>query len=651
MDLSDWSEIIRFSNGSPEDKTRAVDIVFSNPKLFTHNNVIELVRTLSKASEPEIVRLALAKGLENKEITVGVSQELSKLLTDPSEVVREQALVSQARAEAYAEQLEVKTRLIRGRLWPLRVARRWLMRQKLRGAVIIAFLLGASVAILVHCLKLPLSTSAMTSLSQVNATIFALAFTIPLAASQFSTYPSRPESLFDTKNLLYFATYIPSIFLALIAPADTILAALTLGLSVTCAVLVVPYLFRTGLKLKPKRIIEGEKTRVLRRWREDTEEGLAEPGSEIENLARMALGRRDYQTFETSMVAMISLVRESMKLPVRSKTSPLQPGAAGLSQAVQRIGEACVEDSLAVAIWCSKILDLGTRKSFVPDETTNILKYVEYDQLSHIIGSSASKGLPYAIPMTALIEWAILNQPSGPDDSMDRIDRCVGVLQGLPLAMVDEAFRSSWERIQPYPLLESVFSPIRPFMLSYLPRMKRHLEEMLAKCETRFSEIACERLFENLTLNTPATIDLAKPEDALQITTLQRSCYSQESAARNDWQIPPAMETTGQLVSAMKESVILTAKIEGIVVGSVRASLEKNQFLIRRLFVHRRFRGKGVGSQLLGEIERRGPVGLVQEAYVGYYEPERVRFLQKRAYAVYALHTLSNTVQLVYMKK
>ncbi len=147
------------------------------------------------------------------------------------------------------------------------------------------------------------------------------------------------------------------------------------------------------------------------------------------------------------------------------------------------------------------------------------------------------------------------------------------------------------------------------------------------------------------------TIEPPVPDDSAMIVQIRRVCYSVEADTRKDWQIPQIVERSSRLAQDISESIVLEAKADGVIVGSVRATRLTDQCLIDRLFVHTSFRNLGIGSQLLSAAERRLCNAKTIRAYLGMRVAGTMAFLQKRGYSVSAEYGLTNGVDLLYMEK
>jgi GNAT superfamily N-acetyltransferase len=143
----------------------------------------------------------------------------------------------------------------------------------------------------------------------------------------------------------------------------------------------------------------------------------------------------------------------------------------------------------------------------------------------------------------------------------------------------------------------------------------------------------------------------AKPVDAIEILALQKVAYQSEARLNNDWSIPPLTQTISEIEAEFETKVFLKALFEGHVIGSVRASLDSGTCLVGRLIVHPKYRGRGVGTLLMEEIETVFSHAKRFELFTGTKSINNIRLYQRLGYQAYREADLSSKVRLVFMEK
>lgn len=143
----------------------------------------------------------------------------------------------------------------------------------------------------------------------------------------------------------------------------------------------------------------------------------------------------------------------------------------------------------------------------------------------------------------------------------------------------------------------------------------------------------------------------AKQDDCDQIIQLQRLAYESEARLYNDWTLPPLLQTEDSLRQELETSHILKA-IEGSeIVGSVRAKLVEDTCHIGRLIVHPDFQGKGIGTELLQQIEKRFSQAAQFELFTGSKSEGNIRFYVRNGYTISRTQVLTENISLVYFVK
>lgn len=146
-------------------------------------------------------------------------------------------------------------------------------------------------------------------------------------------------------------------------------------------------------------------------------------------------------------------------------------------------------------------------------------------------------------------------------------------------------------------------------------------------------------------------IGRANPEDACEILALQKVAYQSEALLYDDWTIPPLIQTESQIEADFESKVFLKAVSNDRIIGSVRASLDRDTCLVGRLVVHPDFQRKGIGTRLLLETETFFSSAERFELFTGSRSIDNIRLYGRLGYQVCREQDLSPKVRLVFMEK
>jgi ribosomal protein S18 acetylase RimI-like enzyme len=140
-------------------------------------------------------------------------------------------------------------------------------------------------------------------------------------------------------------------------------------------------------------------------------------------------------------------------------------------------------------------------------------------------------------------------------------------------------------------------------------------------------------------------------EDAPEILELQKLAYQSEAAIYSDYAIAPLKQTLEELQSDFKSLIILKTVQNGRLIGSVRGGVQGETGYIGRLIVHPEFQNRGIGSQLLGEIEFR--LGAVKrfELFTGHKSERNLYLYQKLGYRIWRTEKINELLSQVYLQK
>jgi len=147
------------------------------------------------------------------------------------------------------------------------------------------------------------------------------------------------------------------------------------------------------------------------------------------------------------------------------------------------------------------------------------------------------------------------------------------------------------------------------------------------------------------------TIEPAQVGDADEILALQRLAYQSEAEINRDFTIPPLTQTPAEIESEFERKIFLRAKMNGRIIGSVRAELRDGTCHIGRLIVHPDRQKRGVGSRLLREIEARFPQVERFELFTSERSQRNLHLYQKSGYRIFKREPMNERVTLIYLEK
>lgn len=151
--------------------------------------------------------------------------------------------------------------------------------------------------------------------------------------------------------------------------------------------------------------------------------------------------------------------------------------------------------------------------------------------------------------------------------------------------------------------------------------------------------------------NSRISIKKAQFEDLEEILTLQYLSYQSEADLVGTNDIPPLKQTISEVIDEYKCGTILKMVAENnVIIGSVRAKKVDGTVHIGKLMVHPDYRGKGLGTKLLIEIEQYFPDSRY-ELFTSTKSVDNIRLYQKLGYKIFSEKVLDCGLVFVYMEK
>ncbi|XHH08578.1 MAG: GNAT family N-acetyltransferase [Candidatus Bathyarchaeia archaeon] len=145
-------------------------------------------------------------------------------------------------------------------------------------------------------------------------------------------------------------------------------------------------------------------------------------------------------------------------------------------------------------------------------------------------------------------------------------------------------------------------------------------------------------------------IETANPNDAQEILSIQKLAFTVQAQLYNVYTLPPLLETLDEVKAAFQTHTILKATIDGRIVGSVRFIEKDGTCFVGRLLVDPAFQNRGVGAELLRQIECLSTAGRL-ELYTGYKSEKSLHLYRKLGYKEFKTGKDSAGITIIYLEK
>jgi len=146
-------------------------------------------------------------------------------------------------------------------------------------------------------------------------------------------------------------------------------------------------------------------------------------------------------------------------------------------------------------------------------------------------------------------------------------------------------------------------------------------------------------------------IERAIISDAEEILSLQKLAYRSEAEIYNDFNIPPLVQTLESIEKDFENQYFLKAVMDGKIIGSVRAYTKEGTCYIGRLIVHPDFQNRGIGTDLMNEIERIFNTRRRFELFTGDKSERNLYFYQKLGYKIFKKAKITDQTIIVFLEK
>lgn len=147
-------------------------------------------------------------------------------------------------------------------------------------------------------------------------------------------------------------------------------------------------------------------------------------------------------------------------------------------------------------------------------------------------------------------------------------------------------------------------------------------------------------------------IKLAEENDLKVILALQRETFALVAMQMNNFDIPPLLQTFEDIYKEYNTGVILKYMSEnGQIVGSVRGYIDGyNICHVGKLIVHPDYQNRGIGKELMYEIEKYFPCCRKFSLFTGEVTPNTLHLYSKVGYHIICKQVMDN-VNMIVMEK
>lgn len=145
----------------------------------------------------------------------------------------------------------------------------------------------------------------------------------------------------------------------------------------------------------------------------------------------------------------------------------------------------------------------------------------------------------------------------------------------------------------------------------------------------------------------------AEKSDAPEILGLQKTAYQSEAEIYGDESLPALQQTLEEMQSEFDRpgQVFLKTVVNGKIIGSMRGYIENDTAYLSRVLVHPYFRNRGIGRQLVHEMEKAFPNVKRFEVKTGHKSEQNLARFKAHGYREFKTEPLNAGITWVYLQK
>lgn len=145
----------------------------------------------------------------------------------------------------------------------------------------------------------------------------------------------------------------------------------------------------------------------------------------------------------------------------------------------------------------------------------------------------------------------------------------------------------------------------------------------------------------------------AEKSDAPEILGLQKTAYQSEAEIYGDESLPALQQTLEEVQKEFDRpgQVFLKTVVNGKIIGSMRGYVENDTAYLSRVLVHPYFRNRGIGRQLVNEMEKVFPNVKRFEVKTGHKSEQNLARFKAHGYCEFKTEPLNAAITWVYLQK
>jgi ribosomal protein S18 acetylase RimI-like enzyme len=147
-------------------------------------------------------------------------------------------------------------------------------------------------------------------------------------------------------------------------------------------------------------------------------------------------------------------------------------------------------------------------------------------------------------------------------------------------------------------------------------------------------------------------IEAAIEQDLDQILMLQKKAFYGQALIYNDFSLPSLTQTIDDLKKEFRLKTIYKVELEGKIIGSIRCYIKDNTLYIEKLIVDPDLQHRGIGINIMHEIENRySAVVNRYELSTGHKSARNLHLYNKLGYKEIRQEPLNDNCNLIVMEK